>query len=448
VSKSAIQFGRLMQWNYRPLKIVALAAALSAVVTQGQTTQAPATAKIVSIEASGSTRLSNQEIARVSGLKLGDVVGKEQLQVAADHLAAVGIFSGVNFHYTTDTAGVHLIFDVKDATVVPVIFDNFAWASDEELSAALRQAVGFFDGNAPQQGTLLDDMASALQKFLATRGVRVIVQHTLIGWPDLEGDVVLFTATGASVNVQGVEFTDPLPMKSLPVSARLSDIIGHPYSRLSLELFAFEQIRPVYLEQGYLKVLFGAPVVSPAAAAGGGQPDSVRIKFPITPGPQFHFGGVTWSGNHAYSETSLSTMLPIAPGAIVDGNKILGAWRTIANSYGHIGYMDAEVDGQPSFDIAAGKVSYQVKITEGSQYHMGSFVVTGLSLDGEKKLRAAWGIPAGSVFDKAYFDSFYTKISHATEDVFGKLPVHYDKVGQLLRRNEQTHMIDVLLDFQ
>ena len=55
---------------------------------------------------------------------------------------------------------------------------------------------------------------------------------------------------------------------------------------------------------------------------------------------------------------------------------------------------------------------------------------------------------AGSVFDKAYFDSFYTKISHATEDVFGKLPVHYDKVGQLLRRNEQTHIIDVLLDFQ
>jgi outer membrane protein assembly factor BamA len=438
---------RIFPSIYGVLKVAALATSLCAPAACGQTT-APATAKIVSIEASGSKRLSNEDVARASGLKLGDTVGKEQLQVAADHLAAVGLFQSVNFHYTTDTAGVHLTFDVKDATVVPVIFDNIPWASDDELGALLRQSVGFFDGNAPQQGTLLDDMATAIQKFLATRGVRVIVQHSLIGWPDLEGDVVLFTATGATVNVQGLEFSDPLPMKSLPVAARLSDIVGHPFSRLSLELFAFEQVRPVYLAQGYLKVSFGAPVVTLGAAGSGSQPDSLRIKLPITPGPQFHLGGITWSGNAAYSETSLSTMVPVAANALMDGEKIQAAWLNIANSYGHIGYMDAEVDAQPEFDLAANKVSYRVKITEGPQYHMGSLIITGLSLDGEKKLRAAWTLAAGSVFDRAYFDNFVTRVSRATEDIFGKLPVHYDKVGQLLRRNEQTHIIDVLLDFQ
>ncbi len=442
------QFACIQRRARVALRLAAFAAAFCAIGVQGQTTPAPATAKIVSIEASGSKRLSNDEVANASGLKVGEIVGKEQLQAAADHLAAIGIFSLVNFHYTTDTAGVHVIFDVKDATVVPVIFDNFPWATDDDLASALRQAIGFFDGTAPQQGTLLDEMGAALQKFLATRGVRAIVQHSLIGWPDLEGDVVLFTATGASVRVQGIEFTDPLAMKSIEVSARLSDVVGHPYSRLSLELFAFEQIRPVYLAQGYLNVSFGPPTLTVTANGNGGLPDTVRIRLPITTGPQFHFGGITWSGNAAYSETSLSTMIPFPPGAVVDGEKIQGAWIAIENSYAHIGYEDAKVEPQAEFDVAAAKVKYHVLITEGPQYHMGSLVVTGLSLDGEKKLRAAWTLAAGSVFDKAYFDSFLGKISHATDDIFGKLPVHYDKVGNLLRRNEQSHTIDVLLDFQ
>jgi hypothetical protein len=40
------------------------------------------------------------------------------------------------------------------------------------------------------------------------------------------------------------------------------------------------------------------------------------------------------------------------------------------------------------------------------------------------------------------------KIKQPTAAVFGNIPVHYDKVGQLLRRNEDAHTVDVLLDFQ
>lgn len=387
-------------------------------------------------------------MAAQSGLKVGDIVGKEQLQAAADRLVASGLFSKVNYSFKTDTEGIHVVFDLQDVPGTPVVFDNFPWFTDDELSGALRKATGFFDGTAPPDGPVLDAMSTAISNFLPSRGIHGLVQHSLIQWPDGTGSVMQFSLEGNPVYVQGIEFSDPLPSKSLQVNAQLSDIVGHPFSRLAVALYAFEEIRPVYFSSGYLKVSFGAPVTSFIPSATAGARDSVHVLLPIKLGPQYHFAGITWSGNTTYSVTALSTMLPIPTGAVADGNKLQAAWGAIAKSYGHIGYMDAQLDAQADFDDAAAKVSYRVQITEGAQYKMGDLVLTGLSLDGERKLRQAWQIASGAVFDESYFDDFVTKIEKPTPAVFGTVPVHYDKLGRLLRPNEKTHVVDVLFDFQ
>jgi outer membrane protein assembly factor BamA len=417
------------------------------VSTFAQTQPAPATAKIASIEISGTKKFTNAQVAQASGLKIGDVVGKEELQAAANRLAAMGTFGGVNYRYTTDAAGIHLTFEVTESTGVPVIFDNFPWFKDEELAAGLQQKLGFFDGTAPAQGAELDAMADALVNILPSHGIHGHVKHTLVEWPD-GGQVMQFAVEDNPVLVQAVEFSDPMASKSLQVTAQLSEIVGHPYSRLSMALYAFEEVRAAYLGAGYLKVSFGAPTATLIAPTSGGHADAVKVFLPIKLGPQFHFAGVTWVGNVAYSVTSLNTMVPFSVGVVVDGNKIQGTWNAIARSYAHIGYMDAQLDPTATLDDAAGKVSYRVEVKEGPQYKMGELTVSGLSLDGEKKLRAAWTLSPGNVFDQTYFDDFLTKIAKPTPAIYGNIPVHYDKIGQLLRRNEEKRTIDVLIDFQ
>ena len=428
--------------------IVALAFALSAIPAYGQAQTASATAKLASIEITGTTKLSSADAAAASGLKVGDVVGKEELQNAANRLATLGLFSSISYSYKTDASGVHLTFEVKDAAGVPVVFDNFPWFTDDELAAAIRKAVGAFDGTAPEQGAVLDTMSTALEKLLPTKGIHGQVQHTLIEWPDSSSSVMQFVVVGNAVTLRSVDFTDPLAGKSLVVTAQLSDIVGHPYSRLAIALYAFEQIRPVYLTVGYLKVSFGTPISAFTRSPNGSQDDSVRITLPIKLGTQYHFGGVTWSGNVAYSVIALSTMIPFPPDSIADGNKIQTAWANITNSYAGIGYVDAQLDPQATFDEPAAKVSYHVQVTEGTQYHMGDLVITGLSLDSEKKLRQAWTLATGAVYDQSYFDNFVTRIAKPTDAIFGNIPVHYEKVGRLARRNEDKHIVDVLLDFQ
>ena len=41
-----------------------------------------------------------------------------------------------------------------------------------------------------------------------------------------------------------------------------------------------------------------------------------------------------------------------------------------------------------------------------------------------------------------------TKLQSEPKDIFGNLPVHYDKVGHWLNRDEGQNKVDVLLDFQ
>ena len=64
-------------------------------------------------------------------------------------------------------------------------------------------------------------------------------------------------------------------------------------------------------------------------------------------------------------------------------------------------------------------------------------------------MREAWSIPqGGELFDKAVFEEFVTKLESKPKEIFGTLPVHYDKVSHWLNRDEGQSKVDVLLDFQ
>jgi outer membrane protein assembly factor BamA len=114
-------------------------------------------------------------------------------------------------------------------------------------------------------------------------------------------------------------------------------------------------------------------------------------------------------------------------------------------AYGQQGYIESKVQPVVQFDDASRRASYQVAITEGPQYHMGDLVLTGLSIEGERRIRAAWKISKGQVFDQTYFDAFLEK---GAREAFGDLPFHYDQIGRFLRTDPKTFTVDVLLDFR
>jgi outer membrane protein assembly factor BamA len=403
---------------------------------------------IAQIHATGSRRYTDAQIAATSGLKPGDAVTREQLQQAADRLARLGVFSGVNYRFTSLGDQIVLNFELQDAALVPVMFDNFPWFSDEELTAAIRQAVPLFDGSAPADGMVLDEMSAALSSLLATRNVPAPVEHRLVADPWSDGMMVEFRQTGAPLKTGSLAFGDSLAQNSEKLRDRVADLAGKPFSRFALEVFENEQVRPIYLSSGHLRVKFGAPVLRFAGSPGGPPSSEIQVTVPIDPGPGFSIAGISWTGHNALNQTLLSDAVVTRAGDPADGMRLASDWQRVEAEYAHRGYLDVKIDPQPQFDDVNAKVDYRVTIAEGTMYRMGDLIITGLSVDAERVLRKVWTLAPGLVFDKTYYDEMLRKLERPSTLIFGDRPIHYTQMGHWLRTDPEKHAVDVLLDFQ
>jgi outer membrane protein assembly factor BamA len=407
-----------------------------------QTAPSGLQAKLSSVTQVGSHTYSSAQVATFGGLQTGATVDHDAIQAAANRLARSGLFSNVRYRFSTDASGLNVTFELQDAETFPIVLDNLPWITGDDLTGVLNQAGIPGKTSAPASGAIDDAIAQGLQKTLQAKNVNATVAYAVVPIPGTNDRVLSFKASGADVRVASLQFGDPLAARDPAVQAQLPTIVGKPFSLTALDRFDFEQVRPVYLSHAYLHVKFSSPTIRFSDS------NSVTITVPIDPGPVFTWGGVAWNGNHAYTTSDLDALVTatgLTVGQPVDGNKITAIWQSIRSAYGHRGYIDATVEPKETFDEAAKRASYQVNISEGDQYHMGNLVLTGLAVDAERNLRAAWRIPQGQVFDQTFCDYF---LARGIAEALKGLPAAQDTVGHYLEKNQQQKTVDVMIDFQ
>lgn len=398
-------------------------------------------AKLYTVNQDGSRNFSANEVAMLSGLQKGANVDRDAIQAAADRLARSGVFSSVRYQFATDANGLTVTFQLQDAPLFPILLDNMPWISPADLSSSLNAANIPFHGAAPANGTFDDQIAQQLQKMLAAKDIRATVSHAVSATPGTTDQIIQFTAAGTNLKLASLKFSDALTEHDSSIQSALSTIKGQPFSISAIERFDVANVRPVYLSHAYLQVQFGAPAVQVNG-------DNVDVTVPITPGAAYVWGGVTWSGNRAYTTADLNALVTgagLANGQPADGTKIEAIWKNVRQAYGHRGYIEATVEPKETFDAASHTAAYTVNISEGEQFHMGKLVLSGLSIDAERRLRAAWKLPEGQLFDQTYTNFFLSK---GAADALKGLPAAQDKMGYYLQKNSQQHTVDVMIDFE
>lgn len=404
--------------------------------------------KIATIAITGSTKIPADQVESASGLKAGEIVTAKEIQAAADRLAALGIFSAVNYRYSAKGDEIALEFQVTEAPTYPISFDNFPWFTDAEIGDAIRGSVGLFTGESPESGAMVDQITGVLEKLLASRNIKGSVTHQLLMQATGDGMMIQFSVEDSPLRIQSVQFGDALATESERLKDRLGDIKGQPYSRLAIELFENEQVQPIYSSKGFLRAKIGPPVAHLTSDAGNPAGPGVNILIPIAPGAAYTWKGVSWQGNTAFPSAALDGTMQIKPGDVADGMKIENDWRSIEAGYARRGYLDMKLDAHPQFDDANHQISYQAAIVEGAQYRMGEMVITGLSVEAEKRLRHDWQIAPGEIFNDGYYEGIAKELVKPNVSIFGELPVHYEVFGHWLRPNPDQHTVDVLFDFK
>jgi outer membrane protein assembly factor BamA len=406
------------------------------------------TATLKEIHADGLKKLTEAQVISLSGLATGAQVGRKELQDAADALVRTGLFAKVSYNFTTHNDALTLTFHLDENPRLPVSYDNFPWFADTELDDAVRKDLPFYDGTLPEGGAVVEQAANSLQAFLAAHGSNVQIVHSVLLSPLTDAPFHQFRVEGLAPQIASMEFSDAHLKESPAVQQHLSEILGKPYSRLAIDIFLAEAIRPVYQEEGYLRAKIGPAEVRLSGNPSQKLPEQIPVYVTCQTGPVYHWNGVAWSGNQVLSTITLTNTLGLKPGDVANGMGIETGWDRIREEYGQRGHLEAKLTPTATYDDQAHTVSYAVSINEGPAFHFNQMIITGMSLAGERKIQEAWSIKPGDVFDKKVFEQFLNRLEIHRETIFKDLPLHYDTVGHWLQTDPANSTVDVLLDFK
>jgi outer membrane protein assembly factor BamA len=373
---------------------------------------ADSTRKLIAVTVSGSKRLPEDAIAAATGLQMGTIVGDDDFKKAARRLGDTGAFIDIAYTFSYSSTGTKLELHVTDATeFVPARFEDFVWFSDEELQRTLKQRVPLFTGQLPLSGRLPEEVSDVLQAMLVEKGIPGHVSYQRVHREDLQVEdgavqAIDYTVSDVLIRVHNVDFIGAGPNELPLLDSAARKLSGVEYSRDGFSTLVQREFLPVYHAHGYLKASFGAP--QPRVVKAETDADEPRnltlvdVSLVVAPGQQYKLDRLEWSGNREVPTDLLQSMVPVKLGQPANPVQLADDLAAVKTLYGSRGYITASFKPEARFDDAAGTVAIRLNVNEGNIYHMGDLEFRGIDNSLTAKLRNAWKIRPGEVFDSTY----------------------------------------------
>ncbi|MGC2399127.1 MAG: POTRA domain-containing protein, partial [Acidobacteriaceae bacterium] len=385
--------------------------------TQVQTSVGPqpvpaADAKLIEVKATGSKRFTQGEVAAATGLMAGTTVDDETFRKAARQLGETGAFDAISYTFSYSEAGTKLVFKVTDAEkFVPVHFADFVWFSDKELLQKVHERVPLFNGELPTTGRLPDQVSDILQAMLVENGIPGHVEYLRNSGKDGQLAEIDYSVSNVTIRIRNIEFAGAGKDELELLEAAGKKLSGRDYSRALLASFTQHAVLPAYHDRGYLKAACSAPqpkVIKAVVPEEGDQETitTVDVALSITPGIQYKLKGWTWSGNKNIPTNELQPLLHAKMGKPASTVQLEDDLRAVQELYGSRGYVTATIKADAQYNDEASTVDYLLLVTEGPVFHMGELEFRGIDNALTARLREAWKIRPGDVYDATYLKGF------------------------------------------
>lgn len=395
--------------------------------------------KLLSIRVKGAVQLNDDELIAASGLKLGQFAGEREFQQALQRLGNTGLFTNLTYSYHYSSEGCEVEFQIaENANLVPIVFDNLVWFSDDDLISQLHARLPIFKGRLPVSGNLADQVADSLSAILAQRKIEGKAEYLRTGKLDGPIDSYVYKVTFHPVLIRNMDFPGAGAEELSALQAAAKPLSGQDYSRTKMSPQEKFNFLPVYLARGYLKATFS---LAQARIVEDGPRTLVDVSLPVSSGRQYKLTGVQWQGNAVVTAGKLQELIHLKPSQPANAVQLSADIVDIRKQYGTKGYLFARVDPTPAMDDGQSTVAYELNVTEGEQYRMGDLELEGLDPDASKKMAAQWQLKKGEPYDNSYLHKFFSVMYR---DVGLRHP--YDVVPKE-SVNQQNKTVSVTLHF-
>ncbi|MEO8367890.1 MAG: POTRA domain-containing protein [Candidatus Solibacter sp.] len=401
--------------------------------------EAPSKWPVESITVVGNRNYTREQVVAVSGLKIGQLAGKEEFDAARDRLTAAGVFETVGYQFEPGpNKGYAATFQVTEVEPsYPVRFEELG-VPDKDLEAMLQSKDSLFSmTRVPATKPVMDRYTAWIQEYLVSKGLKekIAGKVTLLG---TEQFAILFRPARnlpaiAQITFQGNKV---IPQTALREAVHLT-AVGAPFTESSFRDLLDHAVRPLYEQRGRVRVAFVEIRAEPVSDVEG-----VHVFVKIDEGQSYSLGKVEIVGVSPIDPAVLIKTGDFKTGDVANFDKINDGMDKIRKAVRRAGYLDAKLTSERSLDDAKKAVNLALQIEPGAQYIAGKLTVTGLDLTGEAEIQRIWTLKEGKTFNPEYPDYFLNRI---------KEQALFEGLGDTKAETKidaKTHIVDITLVFK
>ncbi len=403
--------------------------------------------RLASVKYVGLNRYTAAQVNAEMGLRLGDMINADRLKDASDRLSQSGAFDNVSFHYVTKDKELSAEFQVRESQkVLPCIFDNFVWFSDQQLDQTLRARVPLYTGVSPEDGSTVREIAGALEQMLRANGISGTVQE-IANAERLGGPIsaILFEVKGVEMPIRSVSLPGASVVPERDLIAASSQLMGQDFSRTNVTLFGSNGLLPIYKRRGYLRAQFEKPQPKVIGGDSDKSTQEIAVVLPVKEGSEYHWEKADWNGNHQIPKEDLNGLLGMKARDIANQDKIDAGVEAVRRAYDTKGYIDASVQPKMTFDDDAKLVSYDVVLDEGIQYHLGHVHFSGLPDRVTDELTKKWQLKPGEIYNATYVSDFVKSVAVPT---VLKMGIKIKGISINAQRDKQAASVELYFAFR
>ncbi|MGA2887739.1 MAG: hypothetical protein ABSE51_06785 [Terracidiphilus sp.] len=352
----------------------------------------------------GAPQYTQLELLAAAGLKPDARLNVRDLKAHAKQLYDTGFFEAVKF--SSDSKS--MLFTLTPSShLFPMHLENVPLTPGKDLDAKLHERFPLYRGLLPASGPMLEGIRQTLEEMLAAKGIKATVKATLTsGLGPQKLTAMNFTVVSPPVHIGRIQLSGISPAMQAKASLLASGQTGNSFDTENTAIGLQHVFQDLYQDQGYAAVQVDVAQVDPPVVPVVGSDQSVDIPFAVT----IKEGGIYKLGTIDFPSSALVTR--------ADAQKILSKYPAgsgrpldlfllaVHDAHHAKGYLDCSVVPHPSFNEATHIVNYSLEITPGSQYRLASVKFDGAPDAMAAKLKLAWKMAPGDVFDESYVSNF------------------------------------------
>ena len=348
----------------------------------------------------GATQYTQQELMAAAGVKPDARMNLSEMKAHAKQLSDTGVFKEVKF--TADSKG--LLFTLTPSSqLFPMHLQDVPLSPGKELDAKLHDRFPLYRSLLPASGSMVDGICHTFEEMLVAKGVKATVKAALtsgLGPQKVTG--VNFTVASPPVHIGRIQFAGVSPAMQAKVNLVAAGQTGNSFDTENTAVGLKHVFEDIYEDQGYAAVQVDVAEVEPLVVSD----QSIDVPYTVT----IREGGIYKLGTIEFPASALVSRADVEKIASKyssgSGRPLDQFLLAVCDAYHAIGYLDCSVVSHPSFNEATHIVNYSLEITPGSQYRLASVKFDGAPDAMAAKLKLAWKMAPGTVFDASYVSNF------------------------------------------